>query len=376
LGWREVEGAFNDAVARRVFPGATTMVRKGAEVVFEGAFGFRMLTPQQHPMKIATVFDLSSLTKVFATTIAVMILLSEEKIRLDDRVTRFFPNFSLHGKDRITIRHLLAHCSGLAAWRPFFQLIGDVERGGKVNFMATPRARHWIYEEIHREKLEAPTGTRAIYSDLNFIILGEVVEHAAGVSLERFCHERIYRKLGLEATGFIDLALTRTQRLKPVPEMFAATENCLTRKRILIGEVDDENAFAMGGVAGHAGLFAPVREVDRIAVELIECYKRRSDLVAPAIIREFWTRADIVPSSTWALGWDTPSPYRSSSGHHFPVTAVGHLGFTGTSLWIDPQREITVTILTNRVHTSRDNEAIREFRPKIHDLIMEAIDGA
>jgi CubicO group peptidase (beta-lactamase class C family) len=115
LGWREVEGAFNDAVARGVFPGATVVVRKDADVAFEGAFGFRTLMPQQSPMKLDTVFDLSSLTKVLATTIAVMMLVGEEKIRLDDRVTRFFPNFSLHGKDRITIRRLLAHCSGLAA---------------------------------------------------------------------------------------------------------------------------------------------------------------------------------------------------------------------------------------------------------------------
>jgi serine-type D-Ala-D-Ala carboxypeptidase len=376
LGWREVEGAFNDAVARRVFPAATAVVRKGAEVIFEGAFGFRTLIPHPHQVKTDTVFDLSSLTKVLATTVAVMMLAREERIRLDDRVTRFFPNFSLHGKDRITIRHLLAHCSGLPAWQPFFQLVSDIERGGKVNFIASPRAKHWVYEEIHRAKLEAPTSAKAIYSDLNFIILGEVVEHVSGVSLERFCHERIYRRLGLEATGFIDLARARTQKLKPVPEMFAATENCPTRRRILIGEVHDENAFAMGGVAGHAGLFAPVREVDRIAAELIACYKGRSDMVAPAIIREFWTRAATAPGATWALGWDTPSPNHSSSGHHFPPTAVGHLGFTGTSIWIDPEREIAVTVLTNRVHPSRDNQAIREFRPKIHDLIMEAIDGA
>ena len=148
-------------------------------------------------MKLETVFDLSSLTKVLATTIAVMMLAREEKLRLDDRVTRFFPNFGVHGKDRVTIRHLLAHCSGLAAWRPFYKLIGDIERGGKVNFMSSPGAKQWIYEEIHREKPEAPVGTKAIYSDLNFILLGEAVEQAAGVSLQRFCHERIYRELGL-----------------------------------------------------------------------------------------------------------------------------------------------------------------------------------
>jgi CubicO group peptidase (beta-lactamase class C family) len=158
--------------------------------------------------------------------------------------------------------------------------------------------------------------------------------------------------------------------------MFAATENCPSRKRVLIGEVDDENAFAMGGVAGHAGLFAPVREVDSIAAHLLDCYQGRSTFLPEKIVREFWTRDRAVPGSTWALGWDTPSPIHSSSGHHFPPNAVGHLGFTGTSLWIDPEREIAVTVLSNRVHPSRANQSIRDFRPKVHDLIMEAIGGA
>jgi CubicO group peptidase (beta-lactamase class C family) len=376
LGWREVEQAFKDAVERHVFPGATMVVRRGAEVVFQGAFGYRTLVPERRDANIDTVYDLSSLTKVLATTIAVMMLVREEKLRLDDRVTRYFPNFGVHGKDRVTFRHLLAHSSGLAAWRPFYKLVADIERGGKVNFMASPGAKQRIYEEIHHEKLEAAPGTKAIYSDLNFIILGEAVEQAGGVSLQRFCHERIYRELGLSATGFIDLSLARTRKLEPVLEMFAATANCPSRKRMLIGEVDDDNAFAMGGVAGHAGLFAPVREVDRIAAELIACYKGRSKLVPEKIVREFWTRDGAAAGSTWALGWDTPSPDHSSSGHRFPPTAVGHLGFTGTSIWIDPEREIAVSILTNRVHPLRDNQAIREFRPTIHDLIMEAIEGA
>ena len=376
MGWREVEQAFNDAVERHVFAGATVAVRTRGDIVFEGAFGYRTLLPQRREAKIDTVFDLSSLTKVFATTIAVMMLVREEKLRLNDRVTRCFPSFGVHGKDRVTFRHLLAHCSGLAAWRPFYKLVADIERVGKVNFMASPGAKQRIYEEIHHEKLEAPVGTRAIYSDLNFIILGEAVEQAAGVSLQRFCHDRIFRELGLMATGFIDISLARTRKLEPAADMFAATQNCPSRGRLLLGEVDDENAFAMGGVAGHAGLFAPVREVDRIAAELIACFKGRSNFVPEKIVRQFWTRDETVAGSTWALGWDTPSREHSSSGHRFPANSVGHLGFTGTSIWLDPEREIAVSILTNRVHPSRDNQAIREFRPAIHDLIMEAIEGA
>jgi CubicO group peptidase (beta-lactamase class C family) len=339
-------------------------------------FGFRSLQPERSPLKIDTVYDLSSLTKALSTTVAVMMLARDGKFRLDDRVTRFFPNFGVHGKISVTFRHLLAHCSGLPAWRPFYQRVAEIEKGGRVNFMASSGAKEFIYEEIHREKPEATPCTKAIYSDEGFITLGETIEKVSSVALNRFCREKIFRPLGLRATDYIDISLVRSRRLEPVADMFAPTEICPSRKRMLVGEVDDENAFAMGGVAGHAGLFAPVREVDRIAAELIACYAGRSDFVPQRIIREFWTRDKTVAGSTWALGWDTPSSQGSSSGHHFSPQAVGHLGFTGTSIWIEPAREIAVSMLTNRVHPKRDNQAIREFRPKIHDLIMEAIDGA
>ncbi|HYL60611.1 MAG TPA: serine hydrolase domain-containing protein [Candidatus Acidoferrales bacterium] len=373
LGWSEVEQAFNGAVENGVIPGATIVVRRGADVAFEGAFGFRSIEPARSPAKVETVYDLSSLTKALATTVAVMQLARDGKFRLDDRVTRFFPDFSVHGKTGVTFRQLLAHCSGLPAWRPFYQRIAGIEKAGRVNFMASRGAKEFTYEEIHREKPDAPPVTRAIYSDLGFITLGETVEKVAGVALDRFCREKIFRPLGLRSTDFIDISLVRSRRLEPVADMFAPTEYCPSRRRMLVGEVDDENAFAMGGVAGHAGLFAPVREVDRIARELMACYAGRSDFVPQKIVREFWTRDTAVPGSTWALGWDTPSAQGSSSGRHFSPNAVGHLGFTGTSLWIEPEREIAISMLTNRVHPRRDNERIREFRPKIHDLIMDAL---
>jgi len=352
------------------------VVRVGKDIAFEGAFGFRSIVPTRMPMKIDTVFDLSSLTKALATTVAAMVLTRDGKLRLGDRVSRLFHNFGVHGKTGVTFRHLLAHCSGLAAWRPFHERIAAIEKAGKVNFMASHGAREFTYEEIHRERPEAPPATRAIYSDLNFMLLGETIEQVTTLPLNRFCRDRIFRPLELRSTDFIDIALVRSRRLERVTEMFAPTEICPSRGRLLVGEVEDENAYAMGGVAGHAGLFAPAREVDRIAAHLIACWAGRSDFIPREIAREFWTRDRTVAGSTWALGWDTPSPEASSSGHHFSPGAVGHLGFTGTSIWIEPAREIAVSLMTNRVHPRRDNQAIRHFRPRIHDLIMEAIDGA
>ena len=184
MGWREVEQAFAEAVEREVIPGATLIVRREADIAFEGAFGYRSLVPERSPMKMETVFDLSSLTKPLATTVAVMMLVRENKLRLADRVTRFFHNFGVHDKGHVTFRHVLAHCSGLAAWRPFFQQVAQIERGGKVNFMASHGAKEWVYEEIHREKPEAPSATKAIYSDLNFMLLGEAVERITGVAAQ------------------------------------------------------------------------------------------------------------------------------------------------------------------------------------------------
>lgn len=373
MSWRDVEQAFAEAIEQGVIPGATLIVRHGADIAYQGAFGFRQREPETAPMKLDTVFDLASLTKPLATTIAAMLLVSEGKLRLDERMTRFFPNFGVHGKAAVTFRHLLAHCSGLAAWRPFYQRVAEIERGGRVNFLGSRGAREFVYEEIHREKPEATAGARAIYSDLNFMLLGETIEQIGGSPLDRFCADRIFRPLGLRATGFIDLALARLRRLEPAPEMFAPTAHCPLRRRMLFGEVDDENAWAMGGVAGHAGAFAPVAEVDRIAAELITAWAGHSQFLPQKIVREFWTRDGTVRDSTWALGWDSPSPEYSSSGRHFSPAAVGHLGFTGTSIWIEPEAEISIALLTNRVHPRRDNQAIREFRPKIHDLIMEAL---
>lgn len=376
MDWTRVERGFAEAVEQQVIPGATIVVRVGDEVAFEGAFGFRTIQPDRQPMRLETVFDLSSLTKPLATGIAVMMLMRDGKLRLDDRVTRFCHDFGVHGKGRITFRNLLSHCSGLTAWRPFYQQIADIERGGKVNFMASRGAKEYVYEQIHREKPQAASATTTIYSDLNFILLGEVIEQIGGVALDRFCREKIYRPLGLRTTDFIDISMVRTRRLEPVPEMFAPTEVCPSRKRLLVGEVDDENAYAMGGVAGHAGLFAPVREVDRIVRELLASYDGRSEFVPQKILHEFWTRDATVEGSTWALGWDTPSAEYSSSGRRFSPAAVGHLGFTGTSIWIEPERKIAVSLLTNRVHPRRDNQGIRDFRPKIHDLVMETLAGS
>jgi CubicO group peptidase (beta-lactamase class C family) len=374
MSFAEVEGAMDAAVERRVFPGAVLLVREGGRVFYLRAFGHRSLEPSLTPMGEDTIFDVSSLTKPCATGIAMMLLVQEGKVRLDDRVTRFFHNFGVLGKTHITFRHLLSHCSGLAAWRPFYKDIAQLERrGGRIKFLGSQGAKAYVYQAIHQERLDAAPGTRTLYSDLGFILLGAVIEEVTGMPLDRFCHDRIFRALGLRATAFIDLSLLRTRRLEPVTEMIAPTERCPWRKKILCGEVHDDNAYAMGGVAGHAGLFASAKDLDALLCCLKDCYRGGNAFIASRIVQEFWTRDRAVPGSTWCLGWDTPSPADSSAGQAFSPHSVGHLGFTGTSVWLDLDRDRHVILLSNRVHPSRDNEQIRAFRPHIHDLIAQAL---
>ncbi len=373
--FQAVDQEIRSAVERGVFPGCVLLVNYGGEVVHHKSYGFRSLEPARVPAGTETVYDLSSLTKPLATTLAIMTLVKEHKLKVDDRVTRFFHNFGVYGKTHVTFRHLLAHSSGLPAWRPFFREIVQSEKQGRVNFVGSQGAKEFAFSSIHREKPESLPGSRSIYSDLGFMLLGETVEKVSGLPLDEFCYRRLYRPLGLRSTSFVNLASLRTRRLEPVLEIIAPTERCPWRKRVLCGEVHDDNAYAMGGVAGHAGLFSCALDLDRLVTELRSCWEGRDGLLPASLVRMMWTRDTEVQGSSWALGWDTPSASGSSAGTLISRQAVGHLGFTGTSLWIDLERRCHILLLSNRVHPRRDNNLISAFRPMIHDLIMQALEG-
>jgi CubicO group peptidase (beta-lactamase class C family) len=373
MDFDSVDSAFQQAVAEGVFPGAVVLVSLEEQVVYERAFGHRSLEPRQTPMELGTIFDLASLTKPLATTVAIMLLIKEKKLRLDDLVTRVIPMYGVFGKNLTTFRHLLHHASGLPAWKAYFEEIRNGEKTGRINFVASRAAKNYVYEQIHREKPINAPGTQCLYSDLGFIILGEAVEILSGNTLDRFCQEKIFKPLGLRATGFVDLTRLRTHRLQPVEEMIAPTENCPWRKKILCGEVHDDNAYAMGGVAGHAGLFSSARDVHSLLVRLSRCLNGKDSFLPADLMRDFFKREPVPNNATFALGWDTPSSEHSASGHLFSANSVGHLGYTGCSVWCDLKRNCHIVLLTNRVHPSRKNEKIKDFRPAIHDQIMKVL---
>jgi CubicO group peptidase (beta-lactamase class C family) len=369
-----VDRALDKAIANAEIPGAVVlarMPREGEQLEHCSVRGSAVVRPERIPMARDTVFDLASLSKPLATSTATMLLAAEGAIGLDDPVSKYLPPAGERGKDGVTIRHLLTHTSGLKPWRPFHEALLERERKRGERILGTPAAKEAILDRIYRSALVHEPGEAAVYGDLDFILLGQLVEEVARQPLDAFCAARIFEPLGLADTRFVRLG----DGASPLPEgqrrRFAATENCPWRGRILWGEVHDPNAWAMGGVAGHAGLFSTADDVMRFAATLLDVWHGRSDAWPAPWLRTFLARQALPSGTSWALGWDTPTPGASTSGRYFSASSVGHLGFSGTSLWIDLEREVVVVMLTNRIHLVAKRSPFR-LRPRVHDLILEA----
>jgi len=342
-----------DAIAERAFPAATIEVGTASQMLWREAFGRLTFDADAPSASDDTIFDLASLTKVLATTPLVMQQVERGALGLDDFIARYIDAW--RGKDRVgvTLRDLLAHCSGLPSWRPFFRDLKDPSAS-----LGTGRA---AYEAaICTEPLEYAPRSQSIYSDLDFILLGFILERGAPLD-ERFTAM-------LAQMGVVE----EIQFTPPAPwhARIAPTENDPWRGRLLVGEVQDENAWALGGIAGHAGLFGTVAAVGSCARHLMQILDGRTGVVTRSTLETFVTRRADVPGSSRALGWDTMLP-TSSCGTQMSTRAFGHTGFTGTSLWIDPEQDVYVALLTNRVHLTRANEAIKQVRPSVHDAVIE-----
>ena len=392
VNWERVDAVLNEAAVPYVdgatshsrkdahaFPGAVLVVGLGGDVIYEKAFGCRSLLPEATPLNEKIVYDVSSLTKVMVTVSLAMHLVEQGLLEVDRRLSRIFQTFSTHGKERMTVRDLLTHSSGYAPTAPFYKQIAKANDAVRCGFMSTRGATEAVYQEIFRAKLEHLPGKVARYSDIGFILLGHAIEVVSGTTIDKLAQKIIFKPLGLASTGYIDLSAVKRRSVQPISDAIAPTNDCAWRKRVLCGEVQDENAWAMGGISGHAGIFSTAADVNAFASELIACYHGRGTLFQKETVRTFWakdvdSRGDArVPGSTWALGWDTPNKEGSSSGQYFSRNSVGHLGYTGCSLWIDPERELSIVLLSNRVHPSVDNNLIRQVRPRLHDAVMESI---
>lgn len=368
-----IGAALQSAVDEGVFPGAVLAVRHGGVLVYQQAVGRLSLAPSAVSVSAQTVYDLASLTKPLATATAILMLAQRQQLGLDSRVEDWLEPLNGASVGATHITHLLSHSSGLPGWRPFYERLSadGLIHDGQVD---REEAKAAVISYICDEPLLYPIGSRSLYSDLGFMLLGFIVERITGRSLATFCEDELFGPLNAAP-----LAYRPPSTIAPyVPSddryPIAATEDDPWRGRILCGEVHDENAYALGGIAGHAGLFGTAGAVLAVSSAWLAAYRGEQSVLDAALVRRFASRQQSIPDSSWALGWDTPST-PSSAGTYFSGTSFGHLGYTGTSLWIDPSRHLEVALLSNRVHPTRRNEGIRRFRPHIHDLVCREILG-
>jgi CubicO group peptidase (beta-lactamase class C family) len=346
-----------EGIDQHAFPGAALAVTYRGWLVASRGFGHFTYDESAPQIMAETIFDLASLTKVVATTAVSMLLYERHRLALDVPLAKFLPEFvslaprhQQAAREAVTIRMVLAHSSGLPAYEKLFEF--------------APSRQELVHAAL-TTRLVAPPGTRAEYSDIGFILLGEVLARQADSPLDLLARQEIFTPLGMTHTRF-----NPPQEWKS--EIPPTEDDRALRKRIIQGEVNDENASLMNGVGGHAGVFAPATDVARFA----ECMLRGGiPLFRPATVKLFTRREEAPAGTTRALGWDTPSSVDSSAGARFSQASFGHLGFTGTSLWIDPGRQLSVTLLTNRTWPNRASQAIRQMRPLVHDAIVEALEA-
>ena len=375
-----------------VFPAGVLLVHQAGELLWHQAYGY--LDPQERhfPTQIDSLFDLASLTKLFIAT-SFMRLVERGLVSLDASAGEVLP--ALRGQrwigaaedplknirldpdpsyigmrvdlERVTFRRLLTHSSGLAAWRSVYTV------GGGAGPTPVP---HEIPAELRRQRLEEiymydffyPPGERVEYSDLGFILIGEAVQALSGLPLEAALHQEVIQPLGLERTLYNPLAH------RVPPERIVPAEVCAWRRRRLAGEVDDENAASLGGVSGHAGLFATAQDVARLGQMYLQYGSYLGvQLLAPETVIEMTREQAAWNGLRRGLAFVLPTPQACSCGARFSPSSFGHTGFTGTSLWVDPQRALVVVALTNRVYYGRGSDAIQYFRPALHDLIIETL---
>jgi CubicO group peptidase (beta-lactamase class C family) len=346
-------GILEEAIAAHAFPACSLAVAIGGELVAHkalGRFTYDLASPE---VTTASIFDLASLTKVVATTAMAMILYERGLLDLEAVLTAIVPEFAGASDDHdsrrreVTLRMLLAHSSGLPAYEKLF---------------LRAKTREDLLQAAFTTPLAAPPGARAEYSDIGFIILGVVLERLADESLDVFCQREIFGPLGMTHTTF-NPADTLKNSIPPT------SDDRTFRHRIIQGEVQDENASVLGGVAPHAGLFSTAEDLAIFAHAMLN---GGHPILRSSTIELFSRRESAPEGTSRALGWDTPSP-PSQSGKYFSPRSFGHLGYTGTSLWIDPERQLSITLLTNRTWPDCQNQAIKEVRPAFHDAVIEAL---
>lgn len=350
--FNKVEDLVSESILEGVAPGMAVGVINKGQLVYQNTFGNFTYSSDANQVQCNSLWDIASLTKIYSTTLAIMKLYENKDIDLGDRLVKYFPEIKNTDKENITIKQLLTHTSGFDAWKPFY-------KHGEPN-------KSEITNTILNTPLKYSIGDSSVYSDWNFILLGQIVERISGKMLDEFVIENFYTPLNLKSTLYNPVTIDKNQ--------IVPTEiDSVWRKRLIQGSVHDETAQLMGGVSGHAGLFTSIQDIMKLSGLIVNggVFDKKRFLKKETI--DLFSKSQKLKGNR-GLGWDIRSPkgYKSC-GNYFSPASFGHTGFTGTSVWIDPEKKVAIVLLTNRVYPTRENRKISEFRPKLHDSIMKAL---
>jgi CubicO group peptidase (beta-lactamase class C family) len=361
-----VDEIIEDAIRQRDFPSAVLVVGDSTNIIYQNAYGRLTYEDDSQPATMSTIYDLASVTKVIATTSAIMRLYEEGKVDLDAPVAQYIPEFAVNDKGDITVRNLLLHNSGLTAWTPFYQI-----------YTTADEVRNAIYTCTK----EYPTGTKTVYSDYNAVLLGDIVQKVSNIRLDKYCKEFIFHPLGMTDTDYL-LPISLNYRIAPTEY------DTYWRNELLIGYVHDETAAMLEGVSGNAGLFSTAPDLYKFMKMMLKhgryiderkvpAMNNEQQLFKPETVDLFTEKAvGLGYVNTRALGWDTKpeaTKYPPQCGYIFSQNSFGHTGYTGTSVWCDKDKNLIIIFLTNRVYPKRGNEEIKYIRPKVHDEVCKVL---
>ena len=375
---KAIEQLMQQGIDRGIFPAASLLIGTPNQILFDQHFG---------QAREGTCFDIASLTKAVSTATLCMQFYAEDLIKMGDTLFQWLGGARQPFHKEVSVEYLLCHKGGFPAWQAYYREL-------PLDMVGTEEARQRIRNACLEEPPFFRPGAQCVYSDLGYILLGEILAEVGIVSLDVLFQHRIAIPLSLKDTFFVRNMgnpikptqkrgyTTATQHVptgegnaetvsRTKSRRFAPTEDCPWRERVVHGEVHDQNAYAMGGVAGHAGLFSTTKDLHRFISELVQCYHGKSDWIPAEIVQTFLDYPH--KPGEFVLGWDTPKAKGSLAGQYFSVKTIGHLGYSGCSMWIDLAKNFWVILLTNRIHPNATNEKIRAFRPRLHDLIAKEL---
>ncbi len=360
----KARGLLEEGVRRKAYSAAVLLAARGEEIVFDAAAG---------EASMASVFDIASLSKPLVSTLFFLLAQEEGSLSPEEKLDSVLPVPPGNpGAGEIRFVHLLAHTSGLPAWKPLYEDVRDDERREGRRILGTAEAYDLIVRIVLSMPLSSAPGASCVYSDLGYMLLGRAVEAVGGKPLDELLRRLVALPLAMRDTGYLPLrSMSECETGRLVSTGFSEE-----RGREKLGEVDDENAAAMGGVAGHAGIFSTAHDLFLFAREVLRARRGEGRILSRASALSMTTRVDEPPGCPRTMGWDTPSAPAgggSQAGSRFPEGSFGHLGFTGCSLWIDPASESIVALLSNRVCFGKQNDGLKILRPQLHDAVMEEL---